>query len=138
VKPSQKPPSRLAILDRPGSSPAQAGGAGDDAGLVLDGSPASGRFSAGLLIQLRWLILVAELVALLVAGPVFGLRFPLPACISVVALSAIANLAFSLGPMAWTRPSDDALALQLGFSIVQMAALLALTGGSRRAWPPLH
>jgi len=130
VEPSQKLPSRLAILDRPGSAPAQAGGAEDDSGLVLDGSPASGRFGAGLLIQLRWLVLAAELAGLLIAGPLCDLRFPLIACVSVVALSTAANLAFAYGPMAWARASDGALAVQLAFSILQMSALLVLTGGS--------
>jgi len=129
VAPSQKPPSRLAILDRPGPAPAQAGGTHDD-GLVLGGSPASGRFSAGLLIQLRWLVLAVELAALLIAGPLCGLRFPFFACVLVVVISAAANLAFAYGPMAWARASDGALAMQLAFSLVQMAALLVLTGGS--------
>jgi two-component system sensor histidine kinase RegB len=96
---------------------------------VLDGSPASGRFGAGLLIRLRWMILVAELAGLLVAGPLCGLKFPLTACVSFVALSAAANLAFAYGPMAWARASDGALAMQLVFSIVQMSVLLILTGG---------
>ena len=130
VEPSQKLPSRLAILDRPGSAPAQAGAAGDGAGLVLDGSPASGRFGAGLLIRLRWLILGAQLALLLAAGPLLGLKFPLAACVSVVGLSAAANLAFGYAPMAWARASDSALAMQLVFSIVQMSALLILTGGA--------
>ena len=130
MEPSQKPPSRLAILDRPGSAAAQAGGVQDDAGLVLDGSPASGQFGAGLLIQLRWLVLIAELAALLIAGPLFGLEFPLFACVSVVTVSAVANVAFAYGPMAWARASDGALAMQLAFSIVQLSALLLLTGGS--------
>jgi len=97
---------------------------------VLDGSPASGRFSAGLLIQLRWLILGAELAGILVAGPLCGLRFPVTACASVVIVSAAANLAFGYGPMTWARASDGALAMQLVFSIAQMSALLFLTGGS--------
>ena len=130
MEPSQKPPSRLAIMDRPGSAAAQAGGGLDDAGLVLDGSPASGRFGAGLLIQLRWPILGAELAALLIAGPLCGLKLPLTACVSIVVLSAAVNLAFGYGPLAWARASDNALAMQLGFSIVQIALLLILTGGS--------
>jgi two-component system, sensor histidine kinase RegB len=130
VEPTQKPPSRLAILDRPGSAPAQAGRDEDDAGLVLDGSPASGRFGAGLLIRLRWPVLTAELAALVIAGPVFGLHFPFAACVAVVIVSALANLAFAYGPMAWARASDNALAMQLAFSIVQMSALLFLTGGA--------
>ena len=130
MEPSQKPPSRLAILDRPGPAGAQAGGAGDGAGLVLDGSPASGRFSAGLLIQLRWLILGAEFAGFLVAGPLCGLKFPLAACLSVVVLSAAVNAAFAYGRMSWARASDDALAMQLAFSIIQMTVLLILTGGS--------
>ena len=120
----------MAILDRPGSAHVQAGEGLDDAGLVLDGSPASGRFGAGLLIQLRWLVLAAQLAALLLAGPVFGLKFPFAASLFVVAASTAANVAFAYGPMAWARASDDALAMQLAFSIVQMAALLFLTGGS--------
>jgi len=98
--------------------------------LALDGSPASGRFGAGLMVQLRWLFLAAELLAILIAGPVCGLRFPVLSCLAVVFVSSLANLGFAYGPLAWTRASDEALTMQLAFSILQLAALLLLTGGS--------
>jgi two-component system sensor histidine kinase RegB len=126
MEPSPKSPSRPALLDRPGRKSTQGA---QDAGLVLDSSPASGRFNAGLLVRLRWMFLGAQFAGLLVAGPLFGLQFPFLTCVVIVALSALINLGFGFWPRAWTGASEGALAVQLAFGIVQMSVLLVLTGG---------
>ena len=83
------------------------------------------------LIVLRWLTIVGQTGAVMAAY--FGLNFPLPlwACLGVIGASVVMNLA----TMAAARRKgaglrEDTLAtFQLGFDILQLSALLALTGG---------
>src|ERR1700761_5882430 len=137
MEPSPKSPSRPAALDKPGREAAQAdprdgsgGKNGDGGGFVLEGSPASGRFDAGLLVRLRWLVLGAEIAGLLVAGPLFELRFPFLPCLALVILAAAVNVGFGYFSQAGSGASDTVLTAQLAFGIGQIAALMMLTGGS--------
>lgn len=81
------------------------------------------------LVRLRWLAVIGQSAA--VAGVHFGLGFPLPfgACFLVIAASALVNLGLRIGYPASFRLGDNAAALLLGFDILQLAALLYLTGG---------
>jgi two-component system sensor histidine kinase RegB len=81
------------------------------------------------LITLRWLALGGQATALLVVAE--GLRFPGPylACALVVAVGAWLNLLVTLTPMSRRTARDWEAAAQLGFDILQLAALLYLTGG---------
>jgi two-component system sensor histidine kinase RegB len=123
VKPFTRPPWWPAALDRPLVLSGQADG------LFDDGLPTHGRLGAGVLIGLRWLTLGAELAAVLAAGLWLGLRGPLAACLGVIAAAAGVNLILALAVQARRATGEWALALQLGFDIVQMSAILALTGG---------
>ena len=129
MEPSPKPPSQPAILDKLGREGAQADPR-DGGGFVLEGSPASGRFDAGLLVRLRWLILGAEVAGLLIAGPLFELRFPFLPCLALVILAAIINAGFGYFTQVGSGASDTVLTAQLAFGIAQIAALMMLTGGS--------
>jgi len=120
--------SRLPLVDKPAPRAAQGGPAPAD-GLTLDVSTPSGRLGAPLLIRLRWAILVLETAALLVAAFGFRLHFPFTACTAIVAVSTAMNLLLTIGPLANFRPSEVAYAGQLIFNIVQVSALLMLTGG---------
>ena len=64
-------------------------------------------------------------------GAQFGLGLPLPFgwCFLVIAASSWLNLALRIRFPASYRLSDDSAALLLAFDIVQLAALLFLTGG---------
>ena len=129
MEPSPKSPTRPAVLDKPGRGGAQADPR-DGGALVFDGSSSSGRFDAGLLVRLRWLILGAEFAGLLIAGPLFALKFPFVACMGVVVVATLINIAFGYFAQAGSGVSDTALAAQLTFGIGQIAALMVLTGGS--------
>ena len=81
------------------------------------------------LVRLRWLAVTGQSAA--VAGVHFGLGFPLPfgLCFFVIASLAWLNLALRIRYPASYRLSDDAATLLLAFDILQLAALLYLTGG---------
>ncbi|WP_298967471.1 ActS/PrrB/RegB family redox-sensitive histidine kinase [uncultured Methylobacterium sp.] len=81
------------------------------------------------LVRLRWLAITGQSAA--VAGAQFGLGLPLPFgwCFLVIAASSWLNLVLRIRFPASYRLSDDAAALLLAFDIVQLAALLFLTGG---------
>jgi two-component system sensor histidine kinase RegB len=88
-----------------------------------------GRLRMRTLITLRWLALGGQATALLVVAEV--LKFPAPylPCGLVVAIGAWLNLLVTLTPMSRRTARDWEAAAQLGFDILQLAALLYLTGG---------
>src|SRR6202451_4260503 len=81
------------------------------------------------LVRLRWPGVVGQFGAVLVVH--FGLEFEVPiwACLAVIALSALLNVALRIGfrETQWLAP--DRAAWLLGFDIAELAALLYLTGG---------
>jgi two-component system sensor histidine kinase RegB len=81
------------------------------------------------LVRLRWLAVLGQFGAVLVVH--FGLEFEVPiwACLAVIGLSALLNVALRLGfrETQWLEP--DRAAWLLGFDIAELAALLYLTGG---------
>jgi two-component system sensor histidine kinase RegB len=81
------------------------------------------------LVRLRWLAIGGQAAA--VAGVRFGLGFPLPfgMCFLVIAASVWVNLLLRIQFPASHRLSDNAATVLLGFDILQLAALLYLTGG---------
>ena len=81
------------------------------------------------LVRLRWLAIVGQSAA--VAGVHFGLGFPLPFgwCFAVIAISAWLNIALRIRFPLSHRLKDGPATALLGFDIVQLAALLFLTGG---------
>jgi two-component system sensor histidine kinase RegB len=81
------------------------------------------------LVRLRWLAIAGQSLA--VAGVHFGLGFPLPFgwCFLAIAVSAWLNIALRIRfPLSHRLREGPATAL-LGFDILQLAALLYLTGG---------
>ncbi|MDQ0392275.1 ActS/PrrB/RegB family redox-sensitive histidine kinase [Labrys monachus] len=81
------------------------------------------------LIRLRWMALAGQLSAVL--GVHFGLRFsvPLGACLALIGASALVNLVLRLRYPATERVDTARAASFLSFDIIQLAALLFLTGG---------
>jgi two-component system, sensor histidine kinase RegB len=81
------------------------------------------------LVRLRWLAVAGQSAAVAVVH--FGLGFPLPfgLCFFVIAVSGAVNAVLSIRYPASHRLGDDAATLLLGFDILQLAALLYLTGG---------
>ena len=81
------------------------------------------------LVGLRWLAIIGQTVGVLFVD--WGLGYPLPLveCLSVIALSVVVNLALILRFGSNDRPSATVAALQLAYDILQLGALLSLTGG---------
>jgi two-component system sensor histidine kinase RegB len=80
-------------------------------------------------VRLRWLAVAGQSAAVTIVH--LGLGFPLPFGVSffVIAVSAAVNAVLTIRYPASHRLGDDAATLLLGFDILQLAALLYLTGG---------
>ena len=90
---------------------------------------ASGRVRLGTLVAIRWVAILGQLTAILVAHQGLGFPLPLGPVLGAVGASFLINLgAAALWPQS-ARLSDRGAALFLGYDVVQLAALLALTGG---------
>ncbi len=81
------------------------------------------------LIVLRWLAIIGQTAAVLFVGYGIGLDFPIGWALAAISVSVALNVALIL-----TRPSQDLAreweaAAQLAYDAVQLAVLLALTGG---------
>src|SRR5947199_4558756 len=87
------------------------------------------RLRVDTLVRLRWLAVAGQSAAVL--GTHFGLRFRLPIapCLLAIAVSAALNLALRLRLSRTHRLADGPAAALLGFDILQLSALLYLTGG---------
>jgi two-component system sensor histidine kinase RegB len=81
------------------------------------------------LVRLRWLAIAGQ--ALAVALVRFGLGFPLPfgLCFVAIVASAFVNLLLRIEFPASHRLGDNPATILLAFDILQLAALLYLTGG---------
>jgi two-component system sensor histidine kinase RegB len=123
VKLFRRTPVLPAVLDRPKALSGQADGLFDEV------EPVHERLGASVVIGLRWLMLGAELVAVLAAGVWLGMGGPLAASLGVIAAAAAVNLLLALAAPVRRASDDSTLTLQLGFDIAQMSAVLMLTGG---------
>jgi two-component system sensor histidine kinase RegB len=88
----------------------------------------SGKVSLRTLVLVRWIVIIGQLVTVAVVA--LGFKFPMQvsSVLSIVALAVAVNLIGTI--MRRGRAlSDRAVALYLGFDILQLSALLFLTGG---------
>jgi two-component system sensor histidine kinase RegB len=92
-------------------------------------SAVRGRVRLRTLGNLRWLAIAGQSAALLLVR--FGLdyRLPLIACSIAIALSVLLNIGLSLRYPATHRLTNGEATLYLAYDILQLAALLYLTGG---------
>jgi two-component system sensor histidine kinase RegB len=81
------------------------------------------------LVRLRWLAVAGQAVAVLFVA--LGLNFPLPLieCLGLITLSVLLNLWLVFRFGAGYRPSAAVATIQLGYDLMQLGGLLALTGG---------
>ena len=88
-----------------------------------------GRLRVGTLILIRWIAVGGQAVAILTVRYGMGYELPIVACFAVILTSAVSNgwLAVRRAPRA--RLGDREAALMLGFDLLQLVALLYLTGG---------
>ena len=107
--------------DTPGSAVAQAAAAV----IVRRG----GRLRARTLVGLRWAALAGQAVVLAVVGAVLRFQGPYLACAAVLGVGALLNLVLTVTPIGQRTAHDGEAAAQLAFDILQLAALLYLTGG---------
>ena len=87
------------------------------------------RLRLNTLIRLRWLAVGGQTLAILIGYFGIGLEFPIAACLALVAASAILNLMLRRRFPVSKRLSERTATLLLGYDILQLAALLFLTGG---------
>jgi two-component system sensor histidine kinase RegB len=106
-----------ARLDRTGAAWRQGGGAPGE------------RLRLRTLVGLRWAAIGGQMLALLAARFLLDFDVPLLACLGVITLAVLFNLALvlALPPQRVLRQWEAAL--QLGFDILQLGLLLLLTGG---------
>lgn len=81
------------------------------------------------LILIRWVAISGQLVSLLAVHYSLGFELPLLPTLGAVGLSALVNV---LSTVLWppqTRLGDTDAALYLGYDVIQLSVLLALTGG---------
>ena len=86
---------------------------------------------------LRWLAMAGQAGAVLVTY--YGLGFPLPIvwCFAVIGASALVNLGLRLHFGRNARLDPPIAAATLGYDILQLSALLYLTGGLQNPFSPL-
>jgi two-component system sensor histidine kinase RegB len=95
-----------------------------------EGAVHRGRLRVRTLVTLRWLVVAGEAAALLIAGLGLGLRAPYSLCFAVVGAGAWLNLLTAVASPGQRVFRDREAAAQLGLDILQLGALLFLTGGS--------
>lgn len=81
------------------------------------------------LIRLRWLAVGGQTAAILMVYLGLGFALPLLPCLAVVALSGVINLILRLRFPIARRLSDGAAGPLLAYDVLQLTALLYLTGG---------
>lgn len=80
-------------------------------------------------VRLRWLAVGGQLAAVIFVHFVLGFTLPLNACLATIAASAFLNVGLRLAFRRPHRLSDGPAAALLAFDILQLTALLFLTGG---------
>jgi two-component system sensor histidine kinase RegB len=95
----------------------------------LDLGRRSRRLRVDTLVRLRWLAICGQATAVLLVR--FGLGFPIPLgpCLLFIASSALLNIMLRLRFGRSVRLEDPPAAAMLGYDILQLSALLYLTGG---------
>lgn len=81
------------------------------------------------IVRLRWLAVLGQTLTVIGAYWVLGIHLPIAGCLAVIALSAWLNVALRLRYPASHRLKSGYTFLMLAYDILQLAALLYLTGG---------
>lgn len=116
-------------LDKPGPPPTQASQA--PAGVVLDEvSILRSHLRVRTLVSLRWLVVAGEVLLLLVVGLGLGFHAPYPLCFAVIGAAAWLNLLTGIAQPPQKVFTDREGTAQLALDIVQIGALIFLTGGT--------
>jgi two-component system sensor histidine kinase RegB len=89
----------------------------------------SSRLKLQTVTRLRWFAVLGQLAAILVVHFGLGYALPLATCLSLVAMSAWLNVFLRLRFMPRHRLNTSTAAVMLSYDILQLGALLFLTGG---------
>jgi two-component system sensor histidine kinase RegB len=81
------------------------------------------------IVRLRWMAVLGQTITVIGAHWVLGIQLPIAGCLAVIALSAWLNVALRIRYPASHRLKSGYAFLMLGYDILQLAALLYLTGG---------
>jgi two-component system sensor histidine kinase RegB len=81
------------------------------------------------IVRLRWLAVLGQTITVVGAYWVLGIELPIAGCLAVIALSAWLNVVLRLSFPASQRLKSNYAFMMLGYDILQLAALLYLTGG---------
>ena len=95
----------------------------------LDLGRKSRRLRVDTLVRLRWIALCGQAASVLITHFALGFPLPLGLCLLVVAASACLNIAVRWRFGRSDRLEDRPAAAILAYDIIQLAALLYLTGG---------
>lgn len=87
------------------------------------------RLRRSTLVNLRWAAVAGQLMSVIIVVGVLGFSLPLTPTLFVIGASALLNLGVSFLLPLDRRVSNLEALVQLGFDIVQLAAMLWLTGG---------
>ena len=93
------------------------------------GVPRRSRLRVRTLTTLRWMAVAGQTIAVLVVAYVLELPTPVAACLAVIALAAWLNVLVSLAVSGQRLATDNEAAAHIAFDILQLSALLYLTGG---------
>src|SRR6516164_848194 len=81
------------------------------------------------IVRLRWIAVVGQSITVLAVYWLMGIDLPIGACLAIISLSAWLNVALRLRYPASQRLPNHYAFLMLGYDVLQLAALLYLTGG---------
>jgi two-component system sensor histidine kinase RegB len=81
------------------------------------------------LVKLRWLAVTGQLLAIIIVHFGFGFSMPTLTALAIIAVSALLNVTLQVRYPRTHRIEDGAAATLLAYDIVQLGALLYLTGG---------
>jgi two-component system sensor histidine kinase RegB len=88
-----------------------------------------GRVRLRTLCNLRWLAIGGQSAALFIVFFAFGYHLPLAGCVAAIGISAGLNIFLTLRYPPSHRLTNREATVYLGFDVLQLAALLYLTGG---------
>jgi two-component system, sensor histidine kinase RegB len=99
--------------------------------------PESRKLRLETLVRLRWFAVVGQALTVLIVVSVLQFDLPMAACILFIAVLAGVNAWLQFGyPSTWRLEPSSALAL-LSFDLLQLTALLYITGGLANPFAPL-
>lgn len=90
---------------------------------------AQGRLSLRTLVMVRWIAVSAQVVTLLIVQLLLGFSLPLRIAFAIVALSAVVNIISTIQGSRGIRLGEGDTMMYLLYDVVELSALLYLTGG---------